>query len=260
MKKILLLSLSILVLACGGTKTESTSEVQETPQTNTSHHSASIAKVFDAHGGFDNWSKLKMLTYENGGCKTTVELQNRYTRIESETQTVGFDGDNVWVYPPSENADRQRMRYNLMFYFYAFPFVVGDPGVNYEAMDPIEIKGETYNTVKVTYNAGIGDAPNDSYIILSNQQTDRMEWLMYTATFGGAAKDSYSLIKYGGWKEMGGVILPSSLQWYSYADGEAGDPRGGANLFENIEVSQEYPSLDKFIMPEGAQDITNPAF
>ena len=101
--------------------------------------------------------------------------------------------------------------------------------------------------------------PNDSYIILSNQQTDRMEWLMYTATFGGAAKDSYSLIKYGGWKEIGGVILPSSLQWYSYTDGEAGNPRGGANLFENIEVSQAYPSMDKFIMPEGAQDITNPA-
>jgi len=53
--------------------------------------------------------------------------------------------------------------------------------------------------------------------------------------------------------------LPSSLQWYSYTDGEAGNPRGGANLFENIEVSQAYPSMDKFIMPEGAQDITNPA-
>lgn len=256
MKKIILLSLSILVMACGG---KSTSEVQETPQTNASHHSASIAKVFDAHGGFDNWSKLKMLTYENGGSKTTVELQNRYTRIESETQTVGFDGERVWVNPPSENASRQRMRYNLMFYFYAFPFVVGDPGVNYDPMNPIEIKGERYNAVKVTYNAGIGDAPNDSYIILSNQQTDRMEWLMYTATFGGAAKDSYSLIRYGGWKEMGGVILPSSLQWYSYVDGEAGEPRGGANLFENIKVSQEYPSMDKFKMPEGAQDITNPA-
>ncbi len=258
MKKLIILSLLILICACGGTNQEQKVTENAKSPDYTEHHIPAITKVFNAHGGFENWSKLKMLTYENGGSKTTVELQNRYTLIESENQTVGFDGENVWVYPPSENADRQRMRYNLMFYFYAFPFVVGDPGVNYEAMEPIDIKGETYNAVKITYNAGVGDAPNDSYIILSDQQTDRMEWLMYTATFGGGAKDSYSLIKYEGWKEMGGVILPSSLQWYTYAGGEAGDPRGRPNVFENIAVSQEYPSMDNFTMPEGASIANMP--
>lgn len=259
MKKLLLLSLSILVMACGGKKTESTSEVQETPQTNTSHHSASIAKVFDAHGGFDQWNSLKALSYDNGGQHTLVELQNRYTRIESENQTVGFDGSKVWVNPPSENASRQRMRYNLMFYFYAFPFVVGDPGIIYEDMEPQELQGKSYNAVKVSYGDGVGDSPKDNYIVLSDPETNQMHWLMYTATFGsGETSDRFSLIKYEGWKAFEGVILPSSLQWYQYTDGVVGDPRGDARLFESIEVSKEYPSMDNFNMPEGAQDITNP--
>lgn len=259
MKKLLLLGLSVVLISCGGAKTETVSETQEVPVAKTDHHTSSITKVFDAHGGFDQWSSLKTLSYDNGGQNTLVELQNRYTRISSENQTVGFDGEKVWVNPPSENADRQRMRYNLMFYFYAFPFVIGDPGITYEDMESIELQGKAYDAVKISYGDGVGDSPKDNYIVLSDPETHQMHWLMYTATFGGGeASDRFSLIKYEGWKEFEGVILPSSLQWYQYADGVVGDPRGGARVFENIQVSKEYPAMDNFNMPEGAQDITNP--
>ena len=257
MKKISVFALLVLLVACNGPKQEA-KVVEEAKVDHTAHHIPAISKVFDAHGGYDNWSKLKTMYYENGNSKTLVDLQNRYTRIDSENQTVGFDGEQVWVYPASENADRQRMRYNLMFYFYAFPFVIGDPGINYENIEPVELEGKTYNAVKVTYNNGVGDSPNDSYIICSDQETNHMQWLMYTATFGGAPKDSYNLIKYEGWTEMGGVLLPTSLQWYQYANGEVGAPRGGANTFQNIRVSEEYPAMDNFKMPEGASIANMP--
>ena len=258
MKKIVLFSLMTLLWACEGTKVEQKKE--ETAKVDyTAHHVEAIDKVFEAHGGYEQWSKLKTLAYEMGGSKTLVDLQNRYTRIDSENQTVGFDGEKVWVNPPSKNADRQRMTYNLMFYFYAFPFVVGDPGVNYEPLEPIELAGQTYNAVKITYNAGVGDAPNDQYIILSDQETNQMEWLMYTATFGGEPSDRFNLIRYGGWQEVGGVKLATSLQWHRFADGVAGAPRGSATVFENVRVSVEYPSMDNFRMPEGAVVAKDPA-
>jgi len=261
MKKAIFLCLLTALMACDGTKTESvTAVVVQEEVSKTGHHIEAITKVFNAHGGFDNWTALKQLSYENGGQKTLVELQNRYTRIDAENQTVGFDGDHVWVNPPSENASGQRMRYNLMFYFYAFPFVVGDPGITYEDVGALELMGKTYNGVKVSYGDGVGDSPKDNYIVYADPETNQMEWLMYTATFGGGeASERYSLIKYDGWKDFEGVILPSSLQWYQYRDGVVGNPRGGARLFENIQVSKEYPTMDNFTMPEGAQDITNPA-
>lgn len=257
MKKISVLVLLLLLAACNAPKQEE--QMAEKPEVdNQSHHIPAISMVFEAHGGYDNWSKLKTLYYENGNSKTLVDLQNRYTRIDSENQTVGFDGEKVWVYPASENADRQRMRYNLMFYFYAFPFVAGDPGINYEAMDLVRLDGKAYNTVKVTYNSGVGDSPNDSYIICSDPQTNQMQWLMYTATFGGAPRDSYNLIKYEGWTEMGGVLLPTSLQWYQFVDGVVGAPRGEANIFKNIQVSESHPAMENFEMPEGASVANMP--
>ncbi len=250
-----------LLISCEAKKTEPTvAEVPATPEVDyTAHHVPEVTAVFDAHGGFDTWSTLKSLSYDMGGSTTLTELQNRYARIESEEQTVGFDGENVWVYPPSEDADRQRMRYNLMFYFYAFPFVVGDPGVNYDVLPQIELAGKSYNQVKIAYDAGVGDAPNDSYIICSDPETNKMEWLLYTATFGGASKDKYSLIKYEDWQNYGGVTLPGKLQWYTYEDGVVGEPRGSGRTFENVQVSTEYPSMDKFKMPEGASIAQLPA-
>jgi hypothetical protein len=58
---------------------------------------------------------------------------------------------------------------------------------------------------------------------------------------------------------MEGVILPASLQWYQYVDGVLGEARGGARVFENIQVSKAYPPMENFIAPEGAQLVAAPA-
>ena len=260
MKKYLAITLMTLLFACGGTKTEEkTVAAEPEAPSKTAHHSASITKVFDAHGGFNTWDKMNQLSYKMGEQTTLVELKNRYTRLESEAQTVGFDGEKVWVNPPSENADRQRMRYNLMFYFYAFPFVVGDPGITYEDLEPIELQGKTYNQVKVSFNDGVGDSSKDNYIICSDPETNQMEWLLYTATFGGGeTSDRYGLIKYGEWQTINGVTIPKSIQWHTFKDGEVGEPRGGARSFENVAISEEVPSMDNFTMPEGAQVAADP--
>jgi hypothetical protein len=46
------------------------------------------------------------------------------------------------------------------------------------------------------------------------------------------------------------------LQWYQYAEGVLGEPRGDARLFENVQVSEEYPNMQNFEMPEGAQIVS----
>ena len=263
MKNLIALSILTLLFACENNHQHQQAENETTPEATqpdyTSHHIPAITRIFEAHGGYDNWSELKTLSYEMGGSTTLVELQNRYIRIESEGQTVGFDGENVWVNPASEDADRQRMRYNLMFYFYAFPFIIGDPGVKYEVLEPIELQGKEYNAVKISYESGVGDAPNDTYIVCADPETNQMEWLLYTATFGGAPENDYSLIKYENWQDFGGVKLPTRLQWYQYEDGVVGDPRGDGRFFEDISVSKAYPEMDNFTMPEGAAIARLPA-
>ena len=136
---------------------------------------------------------------------------------------------------------------------------MGDPGIVYEDVKPKEILGKTYNGVKISYGEGIGDSPRDNYIVYSDPETNQMQWLMYTATFGrDQSSDRYNLIRYGNWQTINGVTIPVSIQWYQYRNGEVGQPRNEM-VFENVSISEEVPSMDNFVMPEGAQVVSTPS-
>lgn len=245
-----IVSLSILVfLSCSPQKPAEEEKTYEAP----SHHSATLTKVFDAHGGYEQWQSMNALSYNRGEESTITNLQNRKIRLESPEQTIGFDGKDVWVTPDTLNTERARFFHNLYFYFYAMPFVVGDPGANYEDLEPKELDGKTYNGIKISYGDGVGDSPDDNYIIWLDPETNRMEWLMYTVTFrSGEANDNYRLIKYGTWEEFNGLSLPTSIQWFQFQEDTVGSPRGEATLFENIKISTEIPDESLFAIPEGA--------
>ncbi|MEP5614420.1 MAG: DUF6503 family protein [Cyclobacteriaceae bacterium] len=262
MKNILVLLLMVSIVACQPNQSADNnqqSEAQVATAPVTSHHSETISKIFEAHGGYANWASMKQLSYMKGGESTITNLENRKIKLVSDEMTVGFDGENVWVTPDTVDASRSRFYHNLYFYFYAMPFVVGDPGAFYEDVESMEIKGATYNGVKVSYGEGVGDSPDDFYIIWYNPETYKMEWLMYTVTFrSGEANENYRLIKYDQWGDVEGVNLPTTIQWHTYEEGVVGDMRNEV-LFEEIKLSTEAPSEDLFEMPEGAQIAPRPA-
>lgn len=254
MKNLTFLGIILLAVACKpAAQKEAAEEVQTPAYEKPAHHSELLTKVFDAHGGHEQWSKMKSLSYLKGEESTVTNLQNRKIRLESPKQTIGFDGKDVWIAPDTLDTSRARFYHNLYFYFYAMPFVVGDPGAYYEEVKSRELAGKTYNGIKVSYGDGIGDAPDDNYILWVDTETNKMEWLMYTVTFRtGEAADKYSLIKYADWDELNGLTLPTSLQWFKFDGETVGEARGEATIFENIEISEEAPKENLFAMPEGA--------
>lgn len=234
-------------------KQEQVSEQQPVYQT-PDHHSPSLTKVFDAHGGYEKWSKMKSLAYTKGEEGTITNLHNRKIRLESPQQIIGFDGEQVWVLPDTVDASRARFYHNLYFYFYAMPFVVGDPGAYYESVDPMDLGGNIYEGIKVSYGSGVGDAPDDNYILWYDPETFQMEWLMYTVTYSsGEPNEEYRLIKYGDWQSVEGLMLPGSMQWYQYDGAQVGEPRGEATLFTDVALTLNYPEESIFTVPEGAQ-------
>jgi hypothetical protein len=253
MKNLTLLLISTLAIACQPNKKNANTVAAVAVYERPDHHSELITKVFDAHGGYEQWSKMKTLSYTKGDEATITDLQSRKIRLETPKQTIGFDGENVWVTPDSVDASRARFYHNLYFYFYAMPFVVGDPGVFYEDVESMEIKGKLFDGIKISYGNGIGDSPKDNYILWIDPETNKMSWLMYTVTFkSGEASESYNLIRYSDWSEFNRLILPTKLEWYTYTDGVIGAQRSEA-IFENIELSEMVPLETLFEMPESAQ-------
>jgi len=244
---------SCALLACQPSGHKKEEPTGQTPYKAPEHHSESLTKVLDAHGGYERWSNMKTLSYTRGDEATITNLKNRKIRLESPLQTIGFDGEHVWVVPDTADASNARFYHNLYFYFFSMPFVVGDPGAFYEDMKPRPLLGKTYHGIKVSYGENVGDAPDDNYILWYDPQTNKMEWLMYTVTYrDGAPSDDYHLIKYNEWKEINGLLLPTSMQWYQFGNDKVGNMRKEV-VFDKIQISTDTPADSLFIMPKGAQ-------
>ena len=249
MKNLFLFASLIFTLGCQTNSPKETVSAYQTP----SHHVESIRRVFDAHGGYERWSQMNSLSYKREEEITITDLKSRKTKLVSPARTIGFDGESVWVFPDSVDASRARFDHNLYFYFYSMPFVVGDPGAYYEDLKQRELSGKTYNQLKVSYQENVGDSPDDNYIILSDPETDQMEWLMYTVTYRSKEpSEKYSLIKYDNWSEVNGLLLPTAIRWYQFQGDSVGAERSVA-VFEDIEVSIEKLDHSLFEIPEGAQ-------
>lgn len=255
MKNLFLLLILIFAFSCQSTSNEGTSEELNEPVIG-AHHSESVHKVFEAHGGFENWNAKRQLSFNRGEENHLIELRNRNVLVKGPDWTIGSDGSDVWI-SPAENSYRgdPRFFHNLYFYFFSMPFVLGDPGIFYEDIENKVIKGETYGAIKISYGEDVGDSPKDNYIIHYDKSSYEMVWLMYTATFRTQeASENFSLIKYEGWKAIDGVILPSKLVWYEYKDGVVGNPRREVP-FENIVINSEVPDDNLFVMPEDARKV-----
>ena len=216
------------------------------------NHPEPITKIFDAHGSYSAWSQMNSLSFSlANGEHQLIDLHSRKVLVEGEKRTIGFDGKDVWVVPDSLITGA-RFYHNLYFYFFSMPFVLGDPGINYEIVGDKELFGMNLSGIKISYGDGVGDSPKDNYILYFDKASNTMKALMYTVTFKSQeASDKFNLIKYDEWQEVEGILLPKKLQWYQYKNDSEGEMRNEV-IFSGITLSKDKPNEKSFIKPEGA--------
>lgn len=225
-----------------------------------SKYPEALNQVFDAHGGLQNWKAKKVLSFEmpkpDASEKHTIDLLSRDEKIEMPGITMGSDGADIWLLDEKEAYKGNAVFYhNLMFYFYAMPFVLADEGINYSETEALEFEGVSYPGIRISYNDGVGVSSKDEYFIHYNPETFQMAWLGYTVTFrSGEKSEKISWIRYNDWMDVNDVKLPKSLTWHNYEGRtikEARDPR----IFENITLSETAQPNDFFSTPEGAKIV-----
>ena len=252
MKKVAILLVLILTLSCKNHKNNSNSKENEVALT----YPENISKVFKAHGGMKIWMDFESLYYEIEKPEVNdiynVSLKDRKSLISMKHHQLGYDGKNIWL----KNLDTTKYKgnakfyYNLMFYFYAMPFVLGDDGINYQDVAPMQYEGISYPGVLISYDSGVGESPEDEYILYYHPETNQMSWLAYTVTFFSKEKSKkFNLIRYTDWEEVEGVKLPSTIQWYHYSKGEIGNVRNVVN-FVGSKLSKEKIGVDMFKAPD----------
>ncbi len=217
-----------------------------------------LQKVFDTHGGLAVWKQQRILKYDipkkSGTESHTIDLYTRKDLVETENFKMGYDGTDVWLLDPGGNYKGDPVFYhNLMFYFYAMPFVLADNGIRYFGTDPLIYEGKEYPGVGIGYQNGVGTSPEDEYFIHYDPNTFQMAWLGYTVTYKtGEKSDDIHWIRYDNWTNIEGVVLPKSISWHLVEEAKVGELRNTVT-FENIQLSKDAVNEAAFSMPEGAE-------
>lgn len=227
MKKTVYLSLLLVIMAsCKDKSAESQTEkepyIEEELDVITSDYPQNLTEVFDAHGGIDAWDEMETLEFsveKPGGYEiTTTDLKDRYALIEMPKNTIGFDGEVLWT-KSKDNAvfeGNPESYYNLMFYFYAMPFVLADDGALYAEADPLNFEGKTYPGIQISFENGVGVFSNDEYILYYDADSHQMAWLAYKRTEAENEKSKeWHFINYSNWQEVEGLLLPETMVWYT---------------------------------------------
>ncbi len=261
MKNLITFFACTLLISCNQKATsEKENQLQEEPEQEvipdrSENFPDDITAVFKAHGGIQAFDQMNSLVFEivkpEGNEKHTTDLKTRHARIETDKFSLGFDGKEAWLVQEDSTAFKGNPRFyhNLMFYFYAMPFVLGDDGISYEKVSDLKVEDKSYVGYKISYSDGVGDSPKDNYFLYYDEATHQMKFLGYTVTFfSKEASEKIKLIEYADWNNVNGLLLPKTLKWRAYKEGVVGEVKSERN-FVNAIANKEKPSSSLFEKP-----------
>lgn len=227
-----------------------------------------IWQAIEAHGGLQRWFGNGPLFFhfnyqplKKGPARNTYEIADFWTSrtvhqmATDTTWQFGWDGEQAWQRPDTTMPGIVPRFWALTpYYFVGIPFVLADPGINYEVLKPDTLGGRNYDLVKITYEANVGDAPDDYYIIYVDQETKEVGAIRYIVTYFGKRKNSQEkLMKFDGQQVISGIKFPKVYYSYQWEESKMGAYVTKTELTE-VDFRPETPN-NYFFAPEGAKLI-----
>ena len=229
---------------------------------------AQIERSVEAHGGVAKWRSFGSveydLTYERPkGEKREHQLFDLRTRdglITSADYTLGATKGEVWIKPGIEALGGTPPRFYMWtpFYFFGMPFVFADPGAKQESLGRKTFQGAEYDVVKITYEAGTGDSPDDFYIAYVDPSSGRLKLAIYVVTYPSLRKGKpleeleQHAIVFEEWQEADGLTIPKTAAYYDWKNETIEGDVLGRMRFAGVRFSTRQPDTSKFAKPADA--------
>ena len=182
------------------------------------------------------------------------EFHQAVHEVAGSDVRFGWTGQEAWV-TPADAPRRPNPRFWALtpYYFIGIPFVFADLNANFEKLaQGIDFEGTVYDQVKVTFDPGTGDAPDDYYIVLIHPESKLVGGTRYIVTSPlvvRGAPGPEKLITLESYRKFGGIKLPTRHRSFTM-DGNSADKH-----IRNAEA-EEYRWIKRaevdFSVPEGA--------
>lgn len=167
--------------------------------------------------------------------------------------SFGWDGTTAWVAPGDATPVRSPRFWALTpWYFVAIPWVLADPGVTLDLQPDAVLADEPCHVVRVTFAEGVGDAPDDYYIVYFSQETGLVRGLRYTVSYpaffpnGGRSPEKLMLVQEV--TATAGLLFAGALPTYEWSD-EAGQGERVTDISVSDMTADVTITTDTFAMP-----------
>lgn len=226
--------------------------------------SEEFKKLLDAHGDWGKWIDAKAFSYAMVH-ETNLAWENHYinltdrkVRIDADTWQIGNDGERVWISPNRQafNGTSVRFYHNLYFYFFSIPYIFTDPGVNVKKTENKLVNGISHEAFEVSFEANVGDSPNDKYYMLVDPETGKLAWVLYTVTFFDKSNTKMNALKYEDYRDAGGLIFPRIMTGYQF-ENDSTRRISYQVTFSDVFLVEKEMDADLFAMPEKNAVVAN---
>lgn len=237
-----------------------------------------VLRAIEAQGGLEAWYAAPTSSYAweyantgaNAHFKTFMVVDNNSRRAyhtileqagaDSTAPATGrfaWDGTRAWISPASLSGPNPRFWSLTGYYFQSIPFVLADPGLHYEVLPDAPLDGVPHEMVHVSFSAGVGDSPGDTYTLYVDKATGRVSAIRYTVTYGQSLDEarqgspSETLFYYLDHESVDGLTVPTRFEGYRFANGEKGAKRSEA-FVSDISFRRAFDET-KLEMPDDAR-------
>lgn len=230
-----------------------------------------VLAAIDAHGGLAAWYANGPLRFrydyarlDSTGAPSGDPLDTRllvdpwaaravHTLAADSTVSFGWTGAEAWARPAGAELPTDARFWALTpYYFVSIPFVFADPGVRLALAPADTVEGRPVDVVRVTFEPGTGDAPDDYYDLLLDPATDRTVGVRYVVSYGAFNPDGghtpETLMLYDGAQSVGGVTVQEGFRSFISATGQ---PKARGTVTE-LQAVPETPDA-AFGLPDGAE-------
>jgi hypothetical protein len=210
-----------------------------------------VLTAIDAHGGLANWYAAGPLAFQfryEGTGRPAVDTDqtidtwrsravHRVTGSTNDAQ-FGWDGRRAWTLSVGDDMPTNPRFWSLTpYYFVAMPFVLADPGVELELLEPEVLQGSSHDVVRVTFAEGTGDAPDDFYLLYFDQNTHLVGGLRYVVSYPGFFPDGghspEKIMEYSAPTTVDGITFATDYRSWMWVDGTRADESAHA-VMSNI--------------------------
>jgi len=228
-----------------------------------------VLESIEFHGGLEKWYSNGPLAFrfdyrpKDGKRRNTYQIVDtwssraRHQVLPDKKVEFGWTGEKAWI-KPADAEDTMKARFWALtpYYFVAVPFVFADPGVILSDAGKQEFEGTTYDLIKVTFEEGTGDAPDDYYVVYFDPKTRRVAGLRYVVSYpgffpeGGHSPEKF--MAYDGQQKVEGIVFSETYRTFKWK----GDTHG--ELVTEVTLSDvSFPDVKPgyFDVPKDAKEL-----